>query len=164
MAIVACLNCGAKNRVDERVTFVGRQPVCGRCGTRLPDEGESAWDAEPAVRHDDGKTVTVTDATFERDVLRASAARPVLLDCWAVWCGPCRTIAPALEELAAESAGLYRVAKLDVDKNPRTAASLGIQSIPTLFVYKGGQPVERIVGAQPKNVIAARLAAHLEKP
>ncbi|HEX8291464.1 MAG TPA: thioredoxin domain-containing protein, partial [Pyrinomonadaceae bacterium] len=64
-------------------------------------------------------------------------------------------------ELAAESAGLYRVAKLNVDENPRTAAALGIQSIPTLFVYKGGQPVERIVGAQPKNVLAARLAAHL---
>ncbi|HEX8117297.1 MAG TPA: hypothetical protein VF521_08495, partial [Pyrinomonadaceae bacterium] len=72
MSIVACLNCGAKNRVDERVTFVGKQPVCGRCGTRLPsaDEGESAWDAGPAVKHDERKTVTVTDATFARDVLK----------------------------------------------------------------------------------------------
>ncbi len=164
MSIVACAKCGAKNRVDERVTFVGKQPVCGRCGAELQVGGESAEPARDVGRsskQDEGKTVTVTDATFAREVLEASARRPVLLDCWAPWCGPCRTIAPALEELAAESAGLYRVAKLNVDENPRTSAALGIQSIPTLFVYKGGQPVERIVGAQPKQVLAARLAAHL---
>ena len=161
MSIVACAKCGAKNRVDERVTFVGKQPVCGRCGASLEGVDETARDAGPIPKHDDGRTLTVTDATFAREVIEASAARPVLLDCWAPWCGPCRVIAPALEELAAESAGLYRIAKLNVDDNPRTAAALGIQSIPTLFVYKGGQPVERLVGAQPKNIIAARLAAHL---
>jgi thioredoxin len=164
MTIVECAKCGAKNRVDERVTFVGKQPVCGRCGAELQagaGVNETARDAGQSPTQDERKTVTVTDATFGREVLQASAARPVLLDCWAPWCGPCRMIAPALEELAAESAGLYRVAKLNVDENPRTAATLGVQSIPTLFVYKSGQPVERIVGAQPKNVLAARLAAHL---
>jgi thioredoxin len=106
-------------------------------------------------------TLVVTDRTFASEVVEASSARPVLLDCWAAWCGPCRMLAPTLEELAAESGGRYRVAKLDVDANPRTAAALRIQSIPTLFIYKNGQPVERIVGAQPKHVLAARLSAHL---
>ena len=165
MAIVACAKCGAKNRVDERVTFVGKQPVCGRCGAVLQGGGAADEPREPGGAAAAGgggeKTVTVTDANFTREVVEASAARPVLLDCWAAWCGPCRMIAPALDELAAESGGRYRVAKLNVDENPRTAASLRVQSIPTLFVYKNGQQVERIVGAQPKHVLAARLSAHL---
>jgi len=176
MTIVACAKCGAKNRVDERVTVVGKQPVCGRCGATLGGESDARAAASGAGATAPGasgagttagagifetKPVTVTDATFEREVVGASYARPVLLDCWADWCGPCRMVAPLLDQLAAESAGRYLVAKLDVDANKRTAAALSVQSIPTLFIYKNGQPVERIVGAQPKHVLATRLAAHL---
>lgn len=169
MSIVTCEKCGAKNRVDERVTIVGKEPVCGRCGARLPTDGGGAQYASAGASSGGGqkttesesKPKTVTDSTFKREVLEESRARPVLLDCWAEWCGPCRMIAPSLDQLAAESAGLYRVAKLNVDENPLTANELGIRSIPTLFIYRNGQQVERIVGAQPKQVLASRLAAHL---
>jgi thioredoxin len=154
MAVVTCDKCGAKNRViDAAVENV--QPVCGRCGAKLtPDAGAQN------VNAGEGKPIKVTDASFARDVLGAGR-RPVLLDCWAEWCGPCRMIAPLLDELAAEAHGRYTIAKLNVDENTRTAAQFGIRSIPTLLIFKDGQLVERIVGAQPKQNIAARLAAHV---
>jgi thioredoxin 2 len=118
----------------------GVEPVCGRCKTPL------------AV---DGKPVTVTDATFSAQVERSPV--PVLLDLWAPWCGPCRMVAPVIEELAKEMAGRVRVAKLNVDENPMTAARFHVQSIPTLLVLKGGKEMERMVGVQPKSEIVQRL-------
>lgn len=147
--IVACPKCSAKNRVDEQ-TATERQPVCGKCGTQLP-----------APEATDGKPHPVTDDSFARDVVEASATQPVLVDAWAEWCGPCRMIAPLLDELAAEANGRYTIAKLNVDENPRTAAQFNIRSIPTLLIFKNGKLVDQIIGAQPKQAIAARLAAQI---
>jgi thioredoxin 1 len=102
-----------------------------------------------------GKALEVTDNTFEQEVLHST--QPVLVDFWAVWCGPCKAVAPIVEELAGEYEGRLKVMKLDVDDNPRTAMAYGVQSIPTLLVFKDGKPAERIVGAVPKKVIADKL-------
>jgi thioredoxin len=99
--------------------------------------------------------VTVTDATFEALVLRA--ATPLLLDCWAEWCGPCHMLAPTIDALAQAYAGRVVVAKLDVDANPRTAARYEVRGIPTLLVFNRGQVVDRLVGVQPRSAIEARL-------
>ena len=148
MAIQICPQCGARNRVDERAPL-DKQPVCGRCGAKLPEPTSSAA-AE-------GKPQVVTDATFANDVVAASSSRPVLVDAWAEWCGPCRMVAPVLDQLAAESNGRYKIAKLNVDENPRTAAQFNIRSIPTLLIFKNGKLVDQIVGVVPKQTIAARL-------
>ncbi|MFM8411469.1 MAG: thioredoxin, partial [Alphaproteobacteria bacterium] len=90
----------------------------------------------------------VSDATFDAEVLRS--ATPVLIDFWAPWCGPCRAIAPVVEELAREYAGKVKVVKMNVDDNPQTPAKYGVRGIPNLIVFKGGQVAEQIVGAVPK--------------
>jgi thioredoxin 2 len=138
--IIRCTHCGANNRVPEHKLAQGLVPKCGQCKQPLVSS------AGP---------LTVTDATFAADVERSSL--PVLVDAWAPWCGPCRMVGPIVEELATELAGTVRVAKLNVDENPATAARFEVRSIPTLLVMVNGREVDRIVGALPKNAIRERL-------
>jgi thioredoxin len=105
------------------------------------------------------KPIHITDETFEAEVIQAEL--PVLTDFWATWCGPCLMIAPVLEEIATEYASQLKVAKLDVDSNPRTAMQFGVMSIPTLILFKNGEAVERVVGAMPKKTLLARITPHL---
>ena len=145
MQVMVCSNCGASNRVEEsRLTT--SEAKCGRCGERLA-AGGGDQDKTPVI---------ITDQTFEQEVMQTKG-RPVLVDCWAPWCGPCRTIGPVLDQLAAESQGRYRIAKLNTDENPQTASQFRIASIPTLLIFKDGQLVDRIIGLQSKPAIAERL-------
>ena len=101
----------------------------------------------------------VTDSDFEQEVLESDT--PVLVDFWAEWCAPCKMVAPVLDDLAEEYEGKIKFTKVDVDTNPQTALKYGIRSIPTLLVFKGGSPVDQVVGAVPKAVIKKRLDSAL---
>ena len=137
--IVSCSTCGTKNRVDPK-----RQAVCGKCRSPLTAE------ASPLI---------VTDQNFAAEVEKSLL--PVLIDFWAAWCGPCRMVAPVIEQLAKELSGKVRVGKLDVDANQATAGRFRVQSIPSLLIFKDGKEVDRVVGAQSKEAILQRLQAYL---
>ncbi len=137
LSILTCASCGKKNRIRAKDRGT---PHCGTCGAALP------W------------LVTATDDTFEAEA-RSSVA--VLVDFWAPWCGPCRFVAPILEDLSREYAGRLKVVKVNVDENPRLAQALSAQSIPTMVVLRDGRVVDRIVGAMPKPDLAARLLPNL---
>src|SRR6185369_15397366 len=137
--IVACPTCGTKNRVDPT-----RQAVCGKCRSTLA----------VAV-----STLIVTDQNFAAEVEKSLL--PVLIDFWAAWCGPCRMVAPFIEQMAKELSGKVRVGKLDVDANQVTAGRFRVQSIPSLLIFQNGKEVDRLVGVQSKEAILRRLQAYL---
>jgi thioredoxin 2 len=141
--IIRCLNCGTKNRMPE--DRINDQPKCGKCGSPLVNQSEQ------------GHPVDVTDATFSKEVI--SSATSVLVDCWAPWCAPCRTVAPILDELAQKYAGGVKIAKLNVDENPMIASQYTIQSIPTMLLFRDGKMINRLVGALPKEEIEKHLLA-----
>ena len=138
--IIACPACQTKNRVS--LDKADKGPRCGKCGAALP----AGIPDHPVV---------ITDATFDQEVFGASL--PVLVDCWAPWCGPCKMLGPILDELAQTYRGRLKIAKLNVDENPRTASRYSIQSIPTLLLVKQGKLMDTIVGAPAKNDLVNRL-------
>ena len=138
--VITCPSCGANNRVPAEKVRAGLHPVCGQCKSPLTVSPHP---------------VTVTDANFAEEVERSPL--PVLLDLWAPWCGPCRMIAPVIEQLAGELAGRVKVAKLNTDENQMTASRFNVRSIPTLLILKDGKEIDRIVGALPKLEILRKL-------
>jgi thioredoxin 2 len=173
--IIRCLNCGTKNRIPGP-KFQGR-PTCGKChaplddllirclkcgaNNRMPEERLNQTPLcgichEPLIiAKQQTKPVEVTDDSFSREVLDSGIS--VLVDCWAPWCAPCRKLGPIIEELASDYANGVKIVKLNVDENPATATQYGIQSIPTMLLFKDGKLVNRLVGALPKEEIEKNL-------
>lgn len=135
--ITPCPHCGAKNRLGKPPA--GQVPVCGACKNPLP------WLVE-------------AQAGLAGEL---EASVPVLVDFWAEWCGPCRMVAPVLEEIARDYAGKLKIVKLNVDHHPVASQAYNVSSIPTLMLFKNGQPIERVVGALPKQGLLERLKPHI---
>ena len=141
--IIRCLACGKKNRMPEN--RLGNRPLCGDCGAPLVVGATQFYPQD------------VSDGTFSKEVLTYEGA--VLVDCWAPWCGPCRLLAPILDDLASQYAGGVKIAKLNVDENPLTASQYSIRSIPTMLLFKEGILINSLVGVQTKEEIERNLLA-----
>jgi len=139
--ILACSGCGAKNRVP--ISRIDERPKCGKCQKVLPIEILS-------------RPVNVSDSTFDQEVLASTL--PVLVDCWAPWCGPCRAVGPVLDALAIKYRARLKIAKLNVDENSQIGSRYSISSVPTMFLVKNGRIVDTLVGALPKEQLEAQIA------
>ncbi|HWQ32868.1 MAG TPA: thioredoxin [Blastocatellia bacterium] len=142
--LVRCSACGRTNRVEMNPKVAGLEPVCGQCKSPL------VIAAGPLI---------VTDANFGSVVEKSPL--PVLVDLWAPWCGPCRMLAPVIEQLAAELAGRVRVVKLNIDENPITSSRFGVRNIPTLLIMDQGREISRLLGVRPKEEILRALQSVL---
>ncbi|MCP3898417.1 MAG: thioredoxin TrxC [Desulfobacteraceae bacterium] len=139
--ILACQKCGTKNRIP--LLRISETPKCGKCGTLL---------ATDIIN----QPVNVVDNTFDKLVLGSTL--PVLVDCWAPWCGPCRAVGPILDELAAKYKAKLIIAKINVDENPKIGARYSISSIPTMLLVKNGKVIDQLVGALPKEELEKQIA------
>ncbi len=138
--ILACTACRAKNRIP--VARLKEGPKCGKCKAPLPLK-------------DLGKVMTVTDATFEQEVMQSPL--PVLVDCWAPWCGPCKAIAPVLDSLAEKYQTRLKIVKVNMDENTRTGSRFSISSVPTMLLVKRGRVQETLQGALPREQLVAAI-------
>ncbi len=144
--LLRCLSCGTKNRIP--VEKMREKAKCGKCGSPI-----NTLDLLT------GETIAVGDNDFTEKVVNSPL--PVLLDCWAPWCGPCKMVGPIMEDLASEWKGRAKVCKLNVDENPRVANQFQIRSIPTLLIFDNGKLRETLVGALPKQQISHAMAPYI---